>query len=154
MQANGMFHSIELNTNGILTRSLTAGTPQDPSRFRWRPPHSAFSKLAEAYRNTWLKHLGLCLVIVRKLRTACRIIHHTHYRSSDEHKASTRKISREPTRQGLSLMIMTTQVVSEAYSTGAVSIIKSVRYFGRHIISICQTCFDLACIGARPRGFW
>jgi len=50
MQAHRMFHAIELNTNGMLARSLTTGAPHNPSGFRRRPLDPVFAQLAQAYR--------------------------------------------------------------------------------------------------------
>jgi hypothetical protein len=61
MQAHRMFHAIELNTNGMLARSLTTGAPHNPAGFRRRPFNPVFAQLAEAYRITWLEHSGLYL---------------------------------------------------------------------------------------------
>jgi len=61
MQAHRMFHAIELNTNGMLARSLTTGAPHNPSGFRRCPLDPVFAQPAQAYRITWLEHSGFCL---------------------------------------------------------------------------------------------
>src|SRR6266478_8885705 len=71
MQAHGIFHTIELNTNGILTRPLSTGTPQDRSSFRWRPLYPAFAQLTETYRITWLVNIHLAFDFGRCYLPSC-----------------------------------------------------------------------------------